>query len=275
MVRRDVAVDIGLWRSTRGDTHPHIGVDVAWDYWPQGTHLVWEAPALVACATGGGGGSQQALFKRDLDRFLAGALASWHRRPSLGTPVSALDAWFTEVQHQFDALDQPTWVEEYQATGVAVLIRDDGAAVGNVGLDRAYRWRRDRPLEQLTVDDSLAMRSAPAQVPEWFRTSAASAWRKASPKRPDFNRWIVAPLEVAPGDVLVLASGIADTKLASSYLLAAIDREFEALMPLVGAQDLANRLGDVVTRSAERSPKTERIEWELHSRLAIAIVWVD
>jgi hypothetical protein len=269
-----VKVDIGLWRSTRGDTHPHVGLEVEWDYWPQATHLVWEAPALVACMTGGGGGSQQAMFKRDLDPLLAGALERWQRSPITGTPVTAIDRFFAEVQAGFEALTEPAWAAELQATGVAVTVRDDGAAVGHVGIDRAYRWRGER-LVQLTVDDSLAKASAPAQVPEWFRHTSASALRKASPERPDFTRWSSEPLDVAPGDILVLASGIHDIDVTTSYLAGALENMFDDGPRLAGAQDLASRLGDTMTRFAAASPRAERTEWKIHSRLALAVLWID
>jgi len=269
MVRRDVAVDIGLWRSARGDTHPHTGIIVDWDYWPQATHLVWEAPALIACVSGSGGGSQQAVFKRDLDPILAGALERW-QRAQLGSPTSALDRFFAEVQAGFDALVE-AWADEYQATGVAVLVRDDGAAIGNVGIDRVYRWRDGR-LEQLTVDDSLAKKAAPAQVPEWFRHTSAAALRKASPTREGFNRWNVQRLDAKPGDLLVLAAGVHD--VTTSYFAGALEQIFEAGQ-IAGAQDIASRLGDTMTRFAAVSPRGERTEWKIHSRLSLAVVWVD
>lgn len=267
-----MAVDIGLWRSMRGDTHPHVGVDVEFDYWPQATHVVWEAPALITCVTGGGGGSQQAVFKSELDPLLAAALAHWQQRP-VRTPEAALEQFFAEIQTAFDAQTEPSWADEFQATGAAVLIRDDGAAVGNVGLDRVYRWR-DRRLEQLTEDDSLARQAAPAQVPEWFRETAVAGFRKAHPERADFNRWTITPIDVSPGDVLIVASGLVPTGMSYAYLTGALDAATTGA-PLTGAQDLADRLGEIATRFAATSPPDDRVVWKVHSRLALAIAWVD
>src|SRR5215468_2497671 len=74
LARYTSGMEVGLWRSRRGDTHPHTDAGVDLDYWPQGTHAVTEEPALVLCATGGGGGAQQAMFRRDLDPLLARSL---------------------------------------------------------------------------------------------------------------------------------------------------------------------------------------------------------
>lgn len=268
-----MAIDIGLWRSTLGDTHPHTGLELAWDYWPQATHLVWEAPALVACVTGGGGGSQQAVFKRDLDPILAGALARWQAAP-IEAPQVALDRFFAEVQAGFDALTAPG-SDEYQATGVAVMITDAGAAIANVGLGRAYAWHADRGvLEQLTDDDSLAVRYAAQQIPEWFRETAASAFRKQHPDR-EPCRWTVSPTSAAPGRVFVLVSGQVESQLTHAYLTAALEDIHRDPAALAGAQDLADRLGAVASRFGHAGLKEDRTEWKVHSRLAVAVVWID
>lgn len=267
-----MAVDIGLWRSTRGDTHPHVGIEVEWDYWPQATHVVWEAPTLVACVAGAGGGSQQAAFKRHLDPLLAAALARWQDSSMIGSPQRALDRFFREIQISFDRQTEPAWCDDFQATGAAVLVWERGAAIANTGLDRVYRWR-NRRLVQLTTDDSLAKRSLPAQSPEWFRNVAAGAFRKANPGRPDLNRHVVQSVEVEPGDLFLVVAGHVETGLTQSYLAGALEQIFE--QPVAGAQDIAARLGETVTRSAAASPHGERTEWRIHSRLALAVVWVD
>ncbi len=265
-----MAIDIGLWRSTLGDTHPHAGIEVAWDYWPQATHLVWEAPALVACITGGGGGSQHAMFKRDLDPILAGALTRWQQAP-IESPQVALDRFFAEVQAGFDA--QPN--DEYQATGVAVLVTDEGAAIANVGLGRAYAWHAARGvLEQLTEDDSLAAKYAAQQIPEWFRETAASAFRKPGEGR-EPCRWTVRPVLAELGRMFVLVSGQVESQISHAYLTAAIEGIHRDPVALAGAQDLADRIGSVAFRFGAAGLKEDRTEWKVHSRLAVAVVWID
>ncbi len=264
-----MAIDIGLWRSTLGDTHPHTGIEVAWDYWPQATHLVWEAPALVACLTGGGGGSEQAVFKRELDAILAGALARW-QAAQLESPQVSLDRFFVEVQAGFEASS-----DEDQATGVAVLITGDGAAIANVGLGRAYAWHADRGvLEQLTEDDSLAVKYAAQQIPEWFRETAASAFRKRGEDR-DPCRWTVRPVSAEPGGVFVLVSGQVESQLTHAYLTAAMEDIHRDPVALAGAQDLADRIGSLAVRFGAAGLKEDRTEWKVHSRLAVAVVWID
>jgi hypothetical protein len=266
-----VAIDIGLWRSTLGDTHPHTGIEIAWDYWPQATHLVWEAPALVACITGGGGGSQQAMFKRDLDPLLAGALARW-QQVSRASPQAALDHFFAELQAGFD---EPATPDEYQATGVAVLVTDEGAAIANVGLGRGYAWHAARGvLEQLTDDDSLAVKYAAQQIPEWFRETAASVFRKQHPDR-DPCRWTVTPTSAEPGRVFVLVSGQVESQLTHAYLTAALEEIHRDPVALAGAQDLADRIGSIAVRFGAAGLKEDRTEWKVHSRLAVAVVWID
>lgn len=265
-----MAIDIGLWRSTLGDTHPHVGIEIAWDYWPQATHLVWEAPALVACITGGGGGSQQAMFKPALDPLLAGALARWQGAP-IESPQVALARFFAEIQAGFEALTN----DEYQATGVAVLVTDDGAAIANVGLGRAYAWHAERGvLEQLTDDDSLAVKYAARQIPEWFRETAASAFRKHHPER-EPCRWTVTPTSAEPGRVFVLVSGQVESQLTHAYLTAALEEIHRDPVALTGAQDLADRIGSVAVRFGAAGLKDDRTEWKVHSRLGVAVVWID
>lgn len=270
-----MAIDIGLWRSTRGDTHPHIGIDVAWDYWPQGTHIVWEAPALVTCASGGGGGSQQAMFKQHLDPVLAGALERWNKSPVGGTPASAMERWFGEIQAGFEAMTEPAWADEFSATAVALLVRPDGAALGHVAMDRCYRWRAGR-LEQLTTDVTLADHGAKQrgqQLPDWFLETPGAMLRKRTPEREAFIRWEVGALDVAPGDLFLLVSGMHDTGLTTSYLAGALEQIFEG--PVAGAQDVATRIGDIVTRFGEVSSAKSRAEVRIHSRTALAVVWID
>ena len=78
-----------------------VGVDVDLDYWPQGMHVLCEEPALVLCATGAGGGSQQAIFRSDLDPLLPAAWSAGHRterraalRPGRG------HAWAAKLDHR-------------------------------------------------------------------------------------------------------------------------------------------------------------------------------
>jgi hypothetical protein len=131
---------VGLWRSRRGDTHPHTGADVDLDYWPQGTHAVTKDPALVLCATGGGGGAQQAMFRRDLDPLLARSLERWtagaRGAPGAG-PAGALDALFAAIQDGFEQLRTPPWADEFQASAVAVLVEPGRCASG-----AGDRWLR-------------------------------------------------------------------------------------------------------------------------------------
>jgi len=61
-----------------------VGVDVDLDYWPQGMHVLCEEPALVLCATGAGGGSQQAIFRSDLDPLLARGVERWTSNGAAG-----------------------------------------------------------------------------------------------------------------------------------------------------------------------------------------------
>lgn len=267
-----MAIDIGLWRSTLGDTHPHVGVDVAWDYWPQATHLAWEAPCLVGCFTGGGGGSQRAMFKSDLDPILGGARDRWLQAPTTGDPQLALDRFFEEIQRGFDTRTEPAWADEFAATGVAVLIAEHRAALANIGLARAYAWTNGE-LAQLTTDDSLAKRHAAQQHPEWFRHTAASGFRKAPPERAGDNTWTTYP--IAPGGVLLLASGLVEAGIDNAYLTGAMRAVHEDPVPLAGAQDLVDRLGTILVKFGANTPPEDRIEWKLHSRLALAVIWPD
>lgn len=261
--------DIGLWRSTLGDTWPHTGIDVALDYWPQSTHLVSGSAPLVVCATGGGGGAQQATFRRELDPLLAGALARWHRRHD-ASAADALAQLFHEIQHGFEVLTEPFYAEELQASAVAWLVDASGCAIANVGLDRAWRWR-DGKLAQVSIDYSLAdaCEASPDQsdLPDFLRESPGAwfgRWRGAT------AHWQIARIETRPGDVFVLASGVRDCRLSAADLAGELARTSAG----TGARELASRLGKLAVRLAGDglAGDDRRPAWSVHSRLALAVV---
>jgi hypothetical protein len=259
-------MEVGLWRSHLGDTHPHIGVDVDLDYWPQGTHVVAEDPALVLCATGAGGGGQQAMFRRDLDPLLARSVARWKAGPR-GAPGVELDALFAAIQGEFDELRSPAWADDLQASAVAVVIEPGRCAIANVGLERAWLLRDGR-FERVSEDDSIGGNHPDAEP--WLNDLPA-AWFGRFRGVP--ARWHTRELALHEDDVLVLASGAYATALDDAPLGAELVRVF-AETP--AAADVARRLGEYAAAVERRIPGDDeavrRARWRVHSRLALAIV---
>jgi hypothetical protein len=258
-------VEIGVWRSTLGDTWPHTGIEVALDYWPQSTHLVADGAPLVVCATGGGGGSQQAMFRRELDPLLAAALARWNQR-RVPDAVDALDQLFREIQHGFETATEPFYADELQASAVGLLADGDGCAVVSIGLERAWRWRAGA-LAQVSIDYTLAdLSGAPADLPDlpaFLRESPGACfgrWRDAK------ARWQLLRIDARPGDVFVLASGIRHCNLTAADLAGEL-----AGAGAIAAQALAIRLGELAVK---RAGEDRRLAWSVHSRLAIGVVTI-
>ncbi len=269
------SMEVGLWRSRLGDTHPHIGMDVDLDYWPQGTHAVSEVPALVLCATGGGGGAQQAMFRRDLDPLLARAVKRWTAGPC-GTPggVSGVEpgaqigALFAAIQDEFEQLRTPAWADEFQASAVAVVVEPGRCAIANVGVERAWLVRDGR-CERVSQDDTIG--GDHPDVASWLNELPA-AWFGRFRGAP--ARWHTRELALCDDDVLVLASGACDLGLDEERLGAEVTR---VLAETPAPADAARRLGEYAAAVERWIPDrgddaVRRARWRVHSRLALAIV---
>jgi hypothetical protein len=243
-------VDIGTWRSALGDTWPHTGLTVERDWWPQSTHLVWEADPLVVCATGAGGGSQQAMFRRELDPLLRGALARWQEFPGGMSPREDIGQLFTEIEDGFALLDV-AYRDQLQASAIGLLVEADRGAIAHVGLERAWRWRSDRLL-QLTEDDAIGTGET---VQDWVHRMPAS-WLGHGDRD---HRWKVTDIDVRDGDVLVLMAGVRSTGFD-------LEKHTDALRAK-SAQDIAEQLGALAFAGA-----TDDERWHVGSRLAIAVV---
>jgi hypothetical protein len=264
-------MEVGLWRSRRGDTHPHTGVDVDLDYWPQGTHAVTEDPALVLCATGGGGGAQQAMFRCDLDPLLARSLERWtagaRGAPGAG-PGRAIDALFAAIQDDFEQLRTPPWADHFQASAVAVVVEPGRCAIANVGVERAWLVRDGR-FERVSADDSVGD-NHPDAAP-WLNELPAAWFGRFRGAR---ARWNIRELALRDDDVLVLASGARDLELDERQLGAEVTRILTET-PAPAAAVL--RLGEYAAEVERWLPDPEvdavrRARWRVHSRLALAIV---
>lgn len=264
-------MEVGLWRSRLGDTHPHTGADVDLDYWPQGTHAVTEEPALVLCATGGGGGAQQAMFRRDLDPLLARSLERWtagvRGAPGAG-PDRAIDALFAAIQDDFEQLRTPPWADEFQASAVAVVVEPGRCAIANVGVERAWLVRDGR-FERVSADDAVGANHPDA--PPWLNALPAAWFGRFRGAR---ARWHIRELALRDDDVLVLASGARDLGLEELRLGAEVTR---ILAETPAPATAAERLGEYAAEVERWLPAPEadairRARWKVHSRLALAIV---
>src|SRR5690606_17616588 len=132
-------------------------------------------PRLVLCATGAGGGSQQAMFRHRLDPLLQLAHERWRldSDPSAAA-ATELERLFAEIQCEFEAMTGPD-ADHFQATAVASLIGGRGGAIGSVGLGRG--WQLGEAAARIADDDALAARVGwPAQDVPSFADDVPGAY---------------------------------------------------------------------------------------------------
>jgi hypothetical protein len=159
---------------------------------------------------------------------------------------------------------------------VALLVSDDDCAVANVGVDRAWRLRRDR-FDRVSEDDSLG-RMAGAALPESLHDLPASCFGRSSGAA---ARWHVRQLDLRAGDLIVLAAGFRDIGVSEQQVGSELQRTLaeseSASHAWRGADRLAERLGERIAEAAVRASTEEarrRARWHVHSRLALAVVQI-
>ncbi|MGA9522446.1 MAG: hypothetical protein WBV82_13340 [Myxococcaceae bacterium] len=256
---------VGRWRSP---DHP--------DAWPQATSLMVDEPPVVLCATGMGGGSQQATFREQLDPVLMSGIERWRAamRASCGSAHEAADALFAAVQAEFEELPSAPRLpaDHAQASAVALVGGDDGWAVVNSGLERAYLVR-EGSVRQVSVDRSM-LADAPADADLGVRF--ASFFRLHGGQLGNFlpARWQVAPLELRRGDVLVLGTGwvgaFADGEELAPVMLRAI-RGADATED--GLTKAAAALGKWICDPARLAayPPSSRASFYARCRISLAV----
>lgn len=276
-------VRYGVWRSPFGDTWPHDeSVETA--AWPQATHLVSEPSCLLVCASGAGGGSQQAMFRSHLDPLLQRAHAHWQQGHAVSTtPKAQIDRFFTAIQHEFEVLKDPPWAHHFQASAVALLIGAEDCAIANVGVDRAWLLRDGR-FERISEDYSLGtmVASHDSALSEHLRGQPGAYFGRFGGMT---ARWQIRQVRLRESDVFVLASGFCDTGVNEEQLEAAVKRisseeDDDASIAHAmrrrtnrAAQRLGQHLADIAARN-EDIDKQNKARWYLHSRLALAIVQI-
>ncbi len=288
-------LDVGLWRSTLGETHPHHGFDVEMDFWPQSAHasaLAYEGVAeyrvvggLVACVSGQGGGSQKATFRRELVPILEGAVERW-RAAAEGVPIGRkVDAFFDEVQRGFDSFEGPPWADQLEASASAAYVTPGVAQIACTGLERAFRLRggqlagvsaRMSLLEMVPAADRASLDEEAARM--WASMAVGHLGASSRP-RDRVRPWQSVEVDLTPGDVLLLLSGDGgelDVDLIAEALSAAIAA---AGKERVRAPKIARVLGELLSApSRGRAPASEererRLRWLVPSRVSLAVVRV-
>lgn len=287
--------DVGLWRSTLGDTHPHHGFDVELDFWPQSAHataLAYEGVAvyrvvggLVACFSGSGGGSQQATFRRELVPIVDEAVDRWRGAAEKVLLRGKLDALFDEVQRGFDALEGPAWADQLDASASAAYLTSGAAQIACTGIDRAFRVRAGHVAEVSSRMSFLDM--VPAADRGSIDEEQARVWSKlpvghlgaSSRGAGRIRPWRSVEIDLAPGDLLLLVSGdggdleldLVEEALASATASAGAEP--------VRAPKIARHFGEYLSAPARfRSPPSEelarRLRWLVPSRVSVAVVRV-
>lgn len=110
---------------------------------------LYAGPHVVAVADGVGGGPSGEVASALVIRTLA-ALES----ASPGEATAALQAAVTEANQRVRAaIDHDPSLEGMATTLTAMVVTEDGLAIGHIGDSRAYAWR-GRTLTQLTRDDT-------------------------------------------------------------------------------------------------------------------------
>lgn len=246
------ALEVGTWRSRHGDSWPHVGTPVELDYWPQGTHLVHHS--LVLCASGGGGGSQQATFRSALDPILGQTLDAL---APPGTARELHERWVVRLDQAFLAARGQLAGDQLQASAVGLWIGASAqeAVLGHVGMERAWRLRGAH-VERLTQDDVLPppLDGLPAS---WVGNFGGTP-----------SHWKTRVLDLEPGDVLLLASGVRDTGLGEAEIAAALSPR------QASAAGHAQAVGAACSAFVDVAVATPAARWRWHSRAAIAVVRV-
>lgn len=279
-------LELGLWRSTLGDTHPHVGFDVEMDFWPQSVHataLHYEGTAvyrlargLVACFAGAGGGSQQATFRRELVPIVEKALERWRPRAPKLALGAKVGAYFDEVQREFDELTAPSWADQLATSAAAAYFEGGRAAIACTGIDRAF-LRRAGVLSVVSTRLSVldltpdASQLAPEMARLLVTMPLGHLGRRA--QLPDHARpWRTVELALAPGDEIVLLAGDGG-RIDDRHVEEGLARATGS------APAIARSLGEYLSRPTDWSvpPAAEdatRIRWTVLSRVSIAVVRV-
>lgn len=217
---------------------------------------------LFVCATGHGGGAQQALFHNELLAYLTDG-AERSRRVRTAAPQDRLVAYFAAVQASFDACSEPSFCNEFAGSAVVAVVADREVVIAHQGLERAYLLR-DGQLRALTSDVSEAPSPAPPDMaPHTLQILSLMSLNFFAKGRASTAMPVVDRAAWAPDDVLVLITGLANMGVPNET--------FEALVRGAvtdgitdGARLLGTALGGL-TASRES-------QFSLHSRCAIVMV---
>lgn len=273
----------GSWRSHLGDTWPHQGIEVELDYWPQSVCLVRPERGFFLCATGEGGGSQQAMFRSALEPLLADAMHRWVQSPpAVPRKIEAeIDACFGEIQRGFTLLQEPPWHDQFQASAVGLVVNGSTMAIAHTGVQRLFRIC-GQSIERLTADQTLAsqienaasrIKDAPmAELLSHMPAAFFGTWGEA--------KWAVRSGDVRPGDVFLLAAGLAGAEIQDQLLRNAITKLPELSSPSTNLMDAARTLGEsLLNPETWGMPRTSeqgaKMHWYVASRVALIFVRID
>ncbi len=270
-----VGLRISTWRSDRGDTHPHAGLAVDMDWWPMATVL--KADGWVVCAQGRGGGSQQALFRAELEPVLARARTSWASTERAGSAAGErLHHFLQTIQAQFETWDRPTWAKQYQASCAALLLAQGQLAIANTGTQLVGRWTGES-FELLSAHLPIAGELDPSILPDTLQWMAEvdGSWlgREANPE--GLPRWMVSERAAQLGDMFVLGTGLRDAGFGPNALTTALTAAQASHGPLGADERAAEHLAAELVARREATAQAEPGQrWALHSKVSLAVVTV-
>jgi protein phosphatase len=252
--------DVGVRRSHNQDNYAVVLATDA-EQWRKEGHLFLVADGMGAHAVG-----------EKASELAATIIPLTYTKHAQQGPVSALRKAFIEANASIHARGQQNReFEGMGTTGTAVLLRAEGAWVGNVGDSRAYRVRAGR-IEQLSFDHSLLWVYARQQHidPEAVHNIPSNVIVRSLGPEPLVQVDIEGPHPIQPGDLFLLCSDglsgqLTDAEIgavATSLPPAEACRFLVDLANLRGGPDnitvLLVRAGKDVTAAAPAAPRPRR-----------------
>jgi hypothetical protein len=192
--------------------------------WPQGYVFSRPQEGVWALLSGGGGGSQQATFRDQLEPYVS---AAWDRCRALAEAAleAALASFEREIQRSFVDVGGAPFSDQLSATWVCAMTDGQTCVIRSQHVERGWLYR-DGELTQITADAE-------------FREQLGGELPERLARRLVLNRFgmpVTAPnafvgrtttLELRRGDVIVLATATDPFASTPERMLTAVEQSLD------------------------------------------------